>query len=224
MKCPSCGKDIPSDSNFCPFCGNIVVSLSQQRTSVIIIYSDGEGCSITNGENHFRIMNGKNVISENLFPWIKNGFFFEDGEDAEVGEIIKSVDLSGFDSSKVTSMCLMFDDCSSIESIDFDNFDSSNVVDMNCTFFNCSSLKTLDLSKFDTSKVVDMGQMFEGCSSLESLNLSNFNTNNIENMNCMFDDCNSLKQVILKNCDSRTIRMISGAISEAGIVPEIITN
>lgn len=225
--CNKCGKEIPSDSKFCPFCGESLPFYVQNQESVIIIHTEGNNCSISEqcgGDNSLRLKKGKNVISELSFPWIKNGFYIGNNDDTDKTEEIKSVDLSRYDSACVTNMCLMFSECSSIESIDFNNFDSLNVNDMNCCFQGCSSLKILNLSRFDTSNVIDMGQMFEGCSSLETLNLSNFNTNKVQNVDCMFEGCLSLKQVILKKCDYKTILMFAGAIAEAGISPEIITN
>ena len=224
---PKCREEIPSNSKFCPICGMRLSFNVQNQESVLIICTEGDNCSICGecgGDNSVRLKKGNNVISEMFFPWIKNGFFFGNGDGENWNEEIKSVDLSRFDSSYITNMCLMFDGCSSIETIDFNGFNTSNVDDMNCLFGGCSSLKRLDLSGFDTSKVIDMGQMFEGCLSLEYLNLGGYNTNNTENMDYMFEDCNSLKQVVLKNCDPKTIRMITGAIAEACIAPEIITN
>ena len=72
------------------------------------------------------------------------------------------VDLSKFDSSKVTSINGMFEGCFSLESIDLSNFDTSKVTDMNSMFYACSSLKSIDLSNFNTSKVNNMRSMFSG--------------------------------------------------------------
>lgn len=49
---------------------------------------------------------------------------------------LTSLDLSYFDTSKVTNMNRMFEDCSSLTSLDVSNFDTSNVTDMNYMFSN----------------------------------------------------------------------------------------
>ena len=60
----------------------------------------------------------------------------------------------------------MFNDCSSLTSLDLSNFNTSKVTNMYGMFWSCSSLTTLYLSNFDTSKVTDINTMFRYCSSL----------------------------------------------------------
>ena len=69
-------------------------------------------------------------------------------------EYLSDIDLSGFDTSKVTNMGLMFEGCSSLTTLDLSGFDTSNVTgSMGSMFEGCSRLTTLDLSGFDTSNV-----------------------------------------------------------------------
>ena len=70
------------------------------------------------------------------------------------------IDVSNFDTSKVTDMSRMFYDLRNITSLNLSNFDTSKVTDMNRMFSGMSNLITLDLSNFDTSKVTTMGSMF----------------------------------------------------------------
>ena len=81
----------------------------------------------------------------------------------------KILDLSNFDTNKVTNMDGMFYGCYSLASLDLSNFNTSNVTNMNGIFQECSSLTSLDLSSFDTSNVTYMGWMFQGCKSLTDL-------------------------------------------------------
>ena len=99
------------------------------------------------------------------------------------------VGLHNLDTSKVTNMSGMFEDCRSLQSLDLSNFDTSKVTDMSHMFYNCESLGSLDLSSFDTSKVTDMEEMFWGCYSLQSLDLSSFDTSKVTDMYGMFDFC-----------------------------------
>lgn len=101
-------------------------------------------------------------------------------------------DISGFNTSSVTSMGAMFTHCSSLTSLDLSGFNTSNVTDMNIMFRGCKSLTSLDVSGFNTSKVTDMMGMFDGCSSLTSLDVSSFNTSNVADMGIMFHGCSSL--------------------------------
>ena len=115
---------------------------------------------------------------------------------------LTKIDLSGWDTSKVTDMAEMFRDCNSITSLDVSNFNTKNVTDMRAMFYGCSSLTSLDLSSFKTSNVGNMGSMFNGCYSLKTLDLSNFDTSSVDNMGNMFTDCYSLKTLDLSNWDT----------------------
>ena len=99
---------------------------------------------------------------------------------------LTSLDLSNFDTSKVTSMANMFIFMSGLTSLDLSSFDTSKVTDMSCMFFGMFNLTTLDLSNFNTSKVTNMWRMFYDMSSLTSLNISNFNTSEVTDMSEMF--------------------------------------
>ena len=62
----------------------------------------------------------------------------------------------------------MFFGCSGLSSLDVSGFDTSSVTSMNGMFESCSSLTTLDVSGWDASSVTKaMGSMFSGCSSLD---------------------------------------------------------
>ena len=63
-------------------------------------------------------------------------------------------------------MICMFDSCSSLKSLDISKFNTSNVTSMKGMFYGCSTLTSLDLSSFNTSNVTNMGYMFYNCSSL----------------------------------------------------------
>ena len=108
-----------------------------------------------------------------------------------------SIDLSGLDISRATSMSSMFWGCSSLASLDLSGWSTPNVTSMSDMFLNCPSLTVLDLSSFDTSNVVDFREMFKGCSSLEDLNILSFDTRNASMMDSMFDGCDGLSIVRL---------------------------
>ena len=68
-----------------------------------------------------------------------------------------------------------------ITSLNLSNFNTSNVTDMRYMFNNCKNLVELDLSNFDTSNVIDMQGMFHGCSSLTKLDIRNFDFSKVTN-------------------------------------------
>ena len=118
---------------------------------------------------------------------------------------LTTLDLSGWDTSNVTKMGSMFDHCSSLTTLDVSNWDTSKVTDMYSMFDNCSSLTTLDVSNWDTSKVTDMGWMFYYCSSLTTLDVSYFDTSNVTDMGYMFRSCSKLTSLDLSNWDTSNV-------------------
>ena len=94
-----------------------------------------------------------------------------------------TIDLSNFDTSKVTNMSNMFSD-SKVTTIDLSNFDTSNVKNMEFMFSN-SQATTLDVSNFNTSNVTYMNSMFNN-SQATTLDVSSFDTSKVKNMGSMF--------------------------------------
>lgn len=67
-----------------------------------------------------------------------------------------ALDVSGFDTSKVTVFNQMFENCTKLTQIvGLENFDTSSGLGFSEMFQNCSSLPELNLSSFDTTKAKD---------------------------------------------------------------------
>ena len=115
-------------------------------------------------------------------------------------------DIQNLNTSIVTDMAYMFDDCKNLKSLDLSSFNTNNVSDMSSMFNNCSSLTTLDLSNFNTNNVSNMSSMFYYCSSLTTLNLNSFNTNNVSDMSSMFNNCSSLTTLNLSNFNTAKVK------------------
>ena len=130
---------------------------------------------------------------------------------------LTTLNLSNFDTSKVEDMDNMFYYASSLTTLDLSNFDTSKVTDMSAMLASMRSLTSLNLSNFDTSKVTDMSSMFWGVSNLITLNLSNFNTSNVTNMSYMFASMRSLTSLNLSSFDTSKVTdmhaMFSGMTS-----------
>ena len=118
---------------------------------------------------------------------------------------LKSLDLTNFNTAKVTNMGNMFEGCSALTSLDLTNFNTANVTDMSFMFKGCSALKSLDLTNFNTAKVVNMSFMFKGCSALKSLDLTNFNTAKVTDMSFMFHGCSALTSLDLTNFNTANV-------------------
>jgi surface protein len=126
---------------------------------------------------------------------------------------LKSIDLSGLDTSNVTDMSDLFFRCKSLTSEEAQKtiagLDIQNVTNMNDMFSDCSSLTTLDLSDWDVSNVTDMSYMFSSCSSLTTLNINGWDTSNVIDMSYMFSYDSSLTdeemQKIIANLDTSSV-------------------
>ena len=112
---------------------------------------------------------------------------------------LKSIDVSGFDTSKVVNMSYMFQGCSNLETLDLSNFKTSNVSLMQGMFWDCQKLKNIDVSNFNTGKVTSMNRMFMNCKLLIEIDLSNFNTSNVTDMYALFQGCEKLIFINIEN-------------------------
>lgn len=125
-------------------------------------------------------------------------------------ESLEALDLSTFNTENVTNMFGMFDSCKSLKSLNLSSFNTSKVKQMGYMFKNCESLTALDLSSFNTENISDYGSMFYRCKSLTTLDLSSFNSKEILNTSCMFTGCFALKTLDLSSFDtSKTTDMPS---------------
>ena len=168
-------------------------------------------------------------LDNNFYSFTNNTFtnlIFKDVDTSNVTNMglmfdnckkVKILNLYGFDTSKVTSMSWVFGYCNALTSLDLSGWDTSNVIYMNDMFYYCNALTSLDLSGWNTSKVTDMGGMFYGCRSLTSLDLSGWNTSNVNDMNRMFGYCNALKTIRMVGCSQTTIDKIKSRLSIDGI-------
>ena len=122
---------------------------------------------------------------------------------------VSGLDLSSFDTSHVTDMSHMFDNCNSLTNLDVTKFNTSNVTDMSYMFYKCSSLTNLDVTKFNTSNVTDMSYMFDNCINLASLDVTKFTTTNVTDMSHMFEACNSLTNLDVTKFNTSNVTNMS---------------
>ena len=93
--------------------------------------------------------------------------------------------------SEVTTMKSMFNDCPVVSKVDFSNFDTRNVTDMSTMFSFCQA-EELDLSSFSTENVTNMTGMF-AFSSFKTIYVSDkWTTAAVTSSEMMFSGCISL--------------------------------
>lgn len=156
-----------------------------------IVVGGNEGGNESYYEDLFNKITGNNTDYSYLFS--TNG---------TASYLLTELDLSSFDTSKVTHMNHMFYFCAKLTTLDVSNFNTSNVTDMNNMFSYCESLTSLNLSNFDTSKVTSMKYMFQNCKNLTSIEgLNNWDISKVTNMDYMFNYCNELTSLDVSSWD-----------------------
>ena len=142
--------------------------------------------------------------------------------------MLKTLDMSGWDLSKVTNMSSMFFRCEKLENFDISNLNlksvttmasmfreckmnnvkvsnssTSNVTDMSYMFYRYKGT-SLNVSNLNTSKVLDMTLMISE-TEIDSLDLSKWNTSNVVNMGAMLSHNTNLITLDLSNFDTTNV-------------------
>ena len=125
-------------------------------------------------------------------------------ESASSNTLMRVVDLSHLDTSKVRSMQWALGGMPYVTKLDVSNFDTSNVTEGYSIFRNNSCLVDFDVSGWDTRNFKGMNFMFSGIAK-ETLNLTNFVTSNVTNMQGMFSNCRSLTSLDVSNFDTSKV-------------------
>ena len=118
---------------------------------------------------------------------------------------LKRLDVSSFDTKNVTDMCMMFGSCRKLKSLDVSSFDTKNVTDLRGMFICCKELEHLDISGFNTKNVTDMGRMFQQCETLKNLDVSGLDTKKVTNMESMFAYCTNLENLDISGFDTANV-------------------
>merc|ERR1711959_76007 len=101
--------------------------------------------------------------------------------------------ISTWDTSQVTNMKKLFDDCRGFNE-DISQWDTSNVTDMSCMFDRASSFNQ-PIGGWNTSNVTNMHSVFNGASSFNQ-SIGEWNTSNVTGMCAMFKEATSFNQPI----------------------------
>ena len=169
---------------------------SKQDGSVMLWYTDKDNNSLY--EISIGSENGSveaNTNGSGMFAYLDN---------------VSTLDLSGLDTSNMTSMTYMFYNSSKLVNIDLSEFKTSKLLYFNNMFNGCSSLVNLDLSSFDTSKISNFSNLFRDCTSLKKINLSSFDTHSATIFAFTFMNCQSLENLNLSNFNTSKVTTMSG--------------
>ena len=142
-----------------------------------------------------------------------------DGTNASVTKVVFDPSFAG---ARPTTTCKWFFYMRNLQSITgMEYLNTSEVTNMVFMFDDCIKLSSLDLSHFNTSKATEIYSMFNNCRGLTSLDLSSFNTSKVTSMNFMFSDCSNLRTVYVGSgwstaAVTESVNMFSGCTSLVG--------
>lgn len=125
-----------------------------------------------------------------------------------------SLDSEGLDTSHAEKLSDMFHGCKQLEKLDVNGFDTSRVSDMSGMFMHCSSLEQLDVSGFQTAGVTDFSSLFSGCRSLATLDVSRFDTGSAKTISDMFNRCEALTELDVSGFDTRNVTEMDGMFED----------
>lgn len=133
-------------------------------------------------------------------------------------------EIANLDTSNITNMELMFQNCSQLQTLDLSNFNVSkassfgnmfygctsltslilprafpNVMSFNYTFYNCSKLTSIDMKSVEF--INNVSNMFYGCTLLETIDMSNTEITKSIDMQRMFQNCKALKLLDIRKID-----------------------
>ena len=111
------------------------------------------------------------------------------------------IDLTDIDISELDDLLGVFFKLYNMEYVDISGWDTSNVTTMADMFYYCTKLKKIiGIENLDVSKLRCTNSMFYGCENLVELDLTNWNPISLQIAWSMFDDCSNLK--IIKNIEN----------------------
>ena len=111
--------------------------------------------------------------------------------------------------SEVTDMNRMFENCFLLKSLDLSTFNTAKVKNMEAMFYGCGILEELNVGGWNTAEVTKMGSMFSWCSKLKSLDLTSFNTQKVAQMGSMFASCSALTTIYCNDDWSKNTALTS---------------
>ena len=114
------------------------------------------------------------------------------------------MDLANLDTSNVTNMAYMFQNCACTEPQGLSNWNTSNVITMENMFVN-SHISNINIKSWDTSKVENMSRMFANCLRINRLVLSGWDTRSVTNMEGMFNNCHNMGSINVSGWNTQNV-------------------
>jgi len=125
-------------------------------------------------------------LSVRYWTGLKNPYYWANNVKLSSTDL-ETIDVTGWDLSDSYDIGGVFYQLVRLKTIiGLDTWDTSSITTLSSLFQNCQNLEEVDLSTWDTSNVTYMGYMFYQNYALKSVNLSNFNTSKVTSFSYMF--------------------------------------
>lgn len=134
---------------------------------------------------------------------------------------VEKIDVSKWDTSKVTDMSRMFANCTSLKELNVTNWNTSQVKNMGSMFWKCTSLYKVDANAWNVANVEDLSFMFYNCEQLTALDMHSWDTSKVKNINYMFAGCKHLKTVNTKGWNTKNVEQIDGLFESASSLTSV---
>jgi surface protein len=193
------GVDIPDDSKFADYPSKIA-DIASGDDPLGPFYKQ-----LTNyGTNYYYLFAYKTISDPSLIESLDTSNVTNMSNVFSNFSTSSSLDLSGWNVSKITSMYNMFN-LATIPELDVTGWDTSKVTNMNGMFETFKGSTITGLNTWNTGKVTNMSSMFEDCKAT-SLNISNWDVSKVTTMNGMFAGCTNLTTLDISGWDTSNVK------------------
>ncbi|MDQ8221029.1 BspA family leucine-rich repeat surface protein [Enterococcus faecium] len=192
--------------------GNPNCNFEEDDSRILLTEYKGQSDEVVVPSNH----NGKKIIlkdiNTSIIPTRVTKFSIEPSDKYKVtienndlnfafdgNRQLQEVNLNGLDTSNITSMEVMFRNCTNLKKVDFSNCNTTNVTSMGYMFQDCSNLSDVKFTNISTRALNNTSYMFSGCTNLKIIDLSSFNLNTGLNDSGMFTTNQKTELLVLTN-------------------------
>ena len=136
---------------------------------------------------------------------------------------LKTIDVSGFDSSKAETMWIMFAECSAVQELDLSSFDTGAVTNADTIFYDNISLKVIYVSdKFQLSGETAPNSLFYNCPLLTGEQGTRFDSSQVGVEYARIDGGPDAPGYFTRKPDAQTRYTVTAAETEHGsITPSV---
>ena len=136
--------------------------------------------------------------------------------------LLENLDLSGWNTSNLTSLEGTFSGCTALRVIKMTGWDMSRITSLKQTFKGLTALQIIENDTWNLALCEDMSETFAGCSALTSLNTANIKTSaKLRSTQGTFLDCSSLTDIDVSNMNTVSVSDMSSMFKNCSSLTQI---